>query len=939
MSKPAQFTDDPARLAALRALHLLDTQREERFDRITRLATLVFGVPIAAISLIDDKRQWNKSHQGLKNVEVAREESFCARTIQDPGQALIVPDTLADPRFASSPAVTGEENIRFYAGYPLLSPDGHALGAFCICDHEARSFGAENVGPLLDLAKMAEAELTTTELNTALERLETAENDYRGIFENVAEGIFRIDLQGHFRNANPAVARVYGYDSPAEFMDLVHDFGRAQQVDPSKRSKMLYELEEFGRVKDVESEIFRRDGATAWISESIHAVRDAEGTCLYYEGTVHDVTAQKYATAAQAQARDEALRSAQVKSDFLSMMSHEIRTPMHGIIGMTGLLLNTELKPEQEELVRLIASCGDNLLSLINNALDFSKIEAGCLELENQPFSLRPCLKEVTDLLSVQAAARGVRLGCEVDPRIPEVLVSDVTRVRQILFNLISNSVKFTPSGGSVDVVVTGHQVQESVENHGHAGAVDPWMFHFTVRDTGEGIPEEKLHRLFRPFSQVDASVSRKHGGTGLGLAICHRLCEMLGGAIWLESEPGMGSNFEFTIKAAAVPNAAPDAIPKLVPATNGTLESAAVLARMNGLDGIDHLLKLSGAELRKIGAPETNGQHESNGRHEPNGSEPPVSNRLDVPRPKEAAPEPADGAVPVEKSLPTLLSDRPLDPPTGVSDECAAPGGSQLTKLDILLVEDNPVNQRVALGLLKQIGCTARSTNNGLEALAALEAKFFEVILMDIQMPEMDGLEATREIRRRWPDGPRRPYIIAMTANAMTGDREKCLDAGMDDYITKPVKAIRLKTALEQCCELRAAVAAVATLPARNGAHPAVEPAELNRDSLEALKSLQSEGDNGFLKEMIDLFLADTPSRLADMDAALTIGHQQDFVRAVHSIKGASANFGADALHHLCAEIEQMGRAGRMTETGLQLKKLHQEFERVKVALLSEVE
>jgi PAS domain S-box-containing protein len=911
MSEPVQFPDDPARLAALSALRLLDTAGEERIDRITRLATLVFGVPISAISLIDDKRQWNKSHQGLKNVEVAREDSFCAHAIQEPYQPLIVQDAQSDPRFRDSPAVTGEENIRFYAGLPLFSPGGHAIGAFCICDHESRAFGEENVGALRDLARMAEAELTATELSTALARLEAAEEDYRAIFENVAEGIFQMDLQGVFRNANPAVARVYGYETPAHFIEQVRDFGRAQQVEPIQRSKLLHELQEFGRVKDVESEIFRRDGSTAWICESIHAVRDAKGECLYYEGTVHDITAQRYATAAQAQARDEALRSAQVKSDFLSMMSHEIRTPMHGIIGMTGLLLNTELKPEQEELVRLIASCGDNLLGLINNALDFSKIEAGCLELDNQPFSLRPCLKEVIDLLSVQAAARGVTLGCEVDPRIPEVLVSDVTRVRQILFNLISNSVKFTPSGGSVDVVVTGHHLEETVENHGHAGAIDPWMFHFTVRDTGEGIPEEKLHRLFRPFSQVDASVSRKHGGTGLGLAICHRLCEMLGGAIWLESEPGMGSNFEFTIKAAAVPNS--------TPAAKGT----------NGMHS---------AETNRATAP--------NGQHATDGTKDPETNRLATPNGQLA---PLEGAGAENRLSDTnaadappaagarLLSDRPLDQ-GAAAPALGAVGASRLTSLEILLVEDNPVNQRVAMGLLKQIGCTAHSTNNGLEALGALEAKFYEVILMDIQMPEMDGLEATREIRRRWPAGPRRPYIIAMTANAMTGDREKCLDAGMDDYITKPVKAIRLKTALEQCCELRAAVAAAATLPARNGTHPTVPPAQLNRDSLEALKSLQSEGDNGFLKEMIDLFLEDTPSRLADMDAALTIGHQQDFVRAVHSIKGASANFGADDLHQLCAEIEQTGRAGRMTETAPQIKKLHQEFERVRVALLAEV-
>ena len=249
-------------------------------------------------------------------------------------------------------------------------------------------------------------------------------------------------------------------------------------------------------------------------------------------------------------------------------------------------------------------------------------------------------------------------------------------------------------------------------------------------------------------------------------------------------------------------------------------------------------------------------------------------------------------------------------------------------------------VNQRVALGLLKQLGYTATSTNNGLEAVQALEAKEYDVVLMDIQMPEMDGLEATREIPRRWPEGPRRPYIIAMTANAMTGDREKCLEAGMDEYISKPVKANRLKTALEQCCELRAAVAAVVSQPmSTNGtSHQIAEHAVLNRDSLEALKSLQSEGDDGFLKEMIELFIADTPERFADMDTALEQGQQQDFVRAVHSIKGASANFGADDLHHMCAEIEGLGRAGKMTETGAKFVALREEFERVRAALLAEV-
>ena len=869
MIAPPLPPSEAERLAALRSLYILDTPPEERFERITRLGTELFGVPISFISLIDEDRVWYKSKQGFELSDVPRSVAFCSHAILDPEKSCVVNDATRDERFHDNPLVTEGMQLRFYASQPLLSPEGLPIGTFCIADTESHAFSDQQRLALRDMAKMAEAELTTAELNQALGRLRRAEENYRGIFENVAEGIFQVDAGGRYMNANPAVARLYGYEDTAEFMEDVRDFGRALQVNPNRRGDMLYHLHQYGRVTDFESEIYRRDGTTAWICESIHAVRNAGGEIAYYEGTVHDITSQRYAAAAQAQARDEALQSAQVKTDFLSMMSHEIRTPIHGIIGMTGLLLNTEMKADQEELVRLIASCGDNLLSLINNALDFSKIEAGCLELDNQPFALRPCLKEVVDLLSVQADAKGVTLGCEVDPRIPEVLVSDVTRVRQVLFNLISNSMKFTPGGGRVDVTITGHQLTEQVENHGHVGAIEPWLFHFTVRDTGEGIPEEKLHRLFRPFSQVDASISRKHGGTGLGLAICHRLCEMLGGAIWLESEVGVGSNFEFTIKAAAVPNAIDPKSADEPPAA----AAAPALASSNG----------NGP------AAGTNGHgHEH---------------------------------------------DAAIVPAISVASSAAGP-----TPLRILIAEDNPVNQRVAMGLLKQIGYTATLTNNGLEAVNTLEATEYDVVLMDIQMPEMDGLEATREIRRRWPEGLRRPYIIAMTANAMTGDREKCLEAGMDDYISKPVKANRLKTALEQCCELRAAVAAVASLTDHHGATPASEAATLNRDSLDALKSLQSEGDDGFLKEMIELFLADTPARFADMETARQAGEQQDFVRAVHSIKGASANFGADDLHELCATVEQMGRAGQMHEATEQIQGLHAEFERVRLALLAEV-
>ncbi len=375
-------------------------------------------------------------------------------------------------------------------------------------------------------------------------------------------------------------------------------------------------------------------------------------------------------------------------------MSHEIRTPMNAVIGMTSILASSPLTPEQRDYLGTIRSSGESLLALLNDILDFSKIEAGKLDIEAAPFALRQCVEEAVDLLAVQAARKGLELGCRIDPAVPALIESDATRLRQILVNLLDNAVKFTSSGEVLVLVEAG----SSPPPEGSRGEL--MELRFAVRDTGIGIAADRMDRLFRPFSQADSSTSRLYGGTGLGLAICHRLAQGLGGRIWVESEPGKGSTFWFTIRCRVV-----------------------------------------GADL-----PQT-------------------------PRESEGAGKSA---------------------------------GSGLSPLRILVAEDNVVNQKVALLLLERLGYAADVAADGEETLAALRRQRYDVILMDVQMPGMDGLEAARRIRDEWP-AEERPRIIAVTASALREDRETCLSAGMDDYLSKPVLLEDLRLAL---CQLTAGTA-----------------------------------------------------------------------------------------------------------------------------------
>jgi PAS domain S-box-containing protein len=761
-----------------------------------------------------------------------------------------------------------------------------------------------------------------TEEKKAAEALRLSEERFRGAFDASAIGMALVANDGRFLQVNASLCRIVGY-SEAEllartFQDITHPDDLGPDLEQNRRL-LAGEIRSY----QMEKRYIHKDRRIIWIVLSGSVVRDANGAPLYCVAQIEDITARKQTEEELRRARDEAMAATRAKSEFLANMSHEIRTPMNGVIGMTELLLDSQLNDLQRGYAETIRSSGEALLTVINDILDFSKIEAGKLTLESADFDLRALMEELVDLLTPRAHQKGLELRSRVAPEVPGRLLGDPVRIRQVLTNLTGNAVKFTERG---EVELTASLL---------AGVGDGMMLRIQVRDTGIGIPEDRQCDIFESFTQIEGGTSRRHGGTGLGLAICRRLVELMGGRIGLESRPGAGSTFWFEIPMARggavpdVPAARLDGLRVLVVddretnrrilrevlhswdwrpelAASGTEALARLLADPDddpfGLILIDQNMPGLGGEQTALAI-----------RAIPRYAEVPLI-LLTSGESGGAAEGDAGGlwaarlAKPVRRTLLYTTACRAVAGPAparaGISP-AEAEDPESVSPLRILLAEDNEVNRRVATGMAERLGCSVVAVGNGREAVDAMESSRYALILMDVQMPEMDGFAATAAIRDRERGTGRHIPIIAMTAHAMQGDRERCLAAGMDSYLAKPLRPGPLREALRDW-------GGRDDLPPEGSGHRRGRPIV----TFDAEVLGESCGnDPGLTCEVLGLMLRNVPARLARLEAAVAARDGSQVSWEAHGLKGAFSTVGAEALAASCQDLMTLGDRGDSAE------------------------
>ncbi|NTW01177.1 MAG: PAS domain S-box protein [Oscillochloris sp.] len=1210
-------TNEARRLAALRNYQILDTPADPDFDDLVRLAATICGAPIALISLVDAERQWFKARLGIEVTELPRETSFCGHVITNPDQIMVIPDTYQDVRFADNPLVTGEPKIRFYAGAPLVTTDGDALGTICVVDqnpheHELTSFQQETLRVLSrQVMVLLEQRRVITELAAAEEQLRyerdlseavihalaegivvqnangeitacnssaeqmlglsfeqmtgrtssdprwrsirpdgslfsgeehpamvslrtgkpqrnvimglhtpdstlkwlsinaqpivlpneqrsqsvvtsffditdqlavqaalrESEQRYRSVVDNIKEVIFQTDDTGSWIFLNRAWTEITGFSITESlgqsFIGYVHPDDRERNM--ALFAPLIAQEKEYCRH---EVRYLTKDGSFRWIEvfarltfdkdgtivgtsgtlndvterrraeialrtsesqqraildnmtelvfltdandrcitvnaafarffnrqpeefigltakeristnvgkqaflENLEIIRtgipvqveqqvtDTQGNVHWHEiyktpifasdntplglvGVIRDITERKEVEVALQQAKEWAEAAVQARSAFLATMSHEIRTPLNGVIGMTGLLLDTALNHEQREYGEAIRRSGEALLSLINDILDFSKIEAGKLELEEIDFDLRIVVEDVVDLLAEPAERKNLALSCRLDHALPSRLRGDPSRLRQILTNLVGNAVKFTERGEvlvSVDVI----------ENK-RTGT----LLSIRVADSGIGMSETTLNRLFQPFMQADVSTTRLYGGTGLGLAISQQLVTMMGGNINATSMPGHGSVFSLSLPFALPLTTAPrtdsgyNLHNKRILVVDDTPSSRALLmhilqpwcreitvcasvneamiALLNAADrgkpydlALIDVIMPAGDGFALTRAIKANQQIASCAiilmtAHSQRG----YSNTARETGAAALITKPIRQSI-LFDTLMTVLSGK--TPRIGTGQLVAQKKGLQPTQVSrapgrILIVEDNQVNQKVASRMLEKLGYQADVVASGREALDVLAQIPYRLVLMDCHMPEMDGFTATGIIRKNEGSGNHIP-IIALTANALAGERERCLAAGMDDYLAKPIQKEDLAAMVARWSDGK-------DIRVPTTAAPSVSRAIIDSGVIKQLRALQDNDDDDIMADLSVALITEVEQGLRTLRRALMYHRPRELVEVGHLLKGSSAALGATAFAQLWAEVEQHGNNGNIAAVQKLIDAIDTEWVHVQHAL-----